>query len=181
MVVGLGLADLEKRLRKRTKTENRWRGGLGLSNAGAWTGADRAFSRLSLSLENSTRWGEDNRFSLRLAAAASANAPENQLPATGRDTGLMGQYSREFRAPRMTGFSASFSKPLSRSKRGTLQASVFAETAFDPADPAATAQKGAGLSLYYRFWRFPLPLGFSQTYSFRDRNFQFSGAVGGRF
>jgi len=178
---GLGLADMNKRLQNRARAENRWSGALSLSNAGAWTGADRAFSKASLSVENATVWGGENRLSLRCAAAVSANAPESQLPATGRETGLLGQYAREFRAPRMTAFGASFAKPLSRSRRGTLQASVFAETAFDPADRAATTQHGAGLSLYYRFWRFPLPLGFSQTYSFRDRDFQFSGAIGGRF
>ncbi len=181
VIFGMGLADMNNRLQKKTKTVNRWGGGLSVSNAGAWTGADYAFSKAALSLENSTLWGGQNKLSLRYGAAISANAPENQLFPTGRETGLMGQYAREFRAPRITSFSASFSKPLYASKRGILQASVFAETAFDPADHSATVQKGAGFSLYYRFWRFPLPLGLSQTYSFRDRNLQISGAIGGRF
>ena len=181
VIFGMGLADMNKRLQQRTKTENRWGGGLSVSNAGAWTGSDYAFSKAALSLVNSTAWGRENRLSLRCAAALSANAPENQLLATGRETGLMGQYAREFRAPRMTSFNASFSKPILRSKRGILQAAVFTETAFDPADYSATVQKGAGFSLYYRFWRFPLPLGFSQTYSLRDKNMQVSAAIGGQF
>ena len=181
VIFGMGLADMDKRLHRRTKTENRWGGALSVSNAGAWTGSDYAFSKAALSLENSTAWGRENMFSLRCSAAFSANAPESQLFATGRETGLMGQYAREFRAPRMTSFGASFSKPLHASRRGIFQASVFAETAFDPADYSATAQKGVGFSLFYRFWRFPLPLGLSQTYSFRDRNIQVSAAIGGRF
>jgi hypothetical protein len=181
VIFGMGLADMDKRLRQRTKTENRWGGGLSVSNAGAWTGSDYAFSKAALSLENSTVWGGENWLSLRCSASLSGNAPENQLPATGRETGLMGRYAREFRAPRMAGLNVSFAKPILRSKRGILQAAVFAETAFDPAYSSATAQKGAGYSLSYRFWRFPLPLGFSQTYSFRDRDMQVSAAIGGRF
>jgi len=181
VIFGMGLADMHKRLQQRTKTKNMWGGGLSVSNAGAWTRSDYAFSKAALSLDNSTVWGRENRLSLRCSAALSANAPENQLPATGRETGLMGQYAREFRAPRMTSYNALFSKPIIRSKRGILQAAIFVETAFDPADYSATVQKGAGFSLYYRFWRFPLPLGLSQTYSFRDRNLQVSAAIGGRF
>jgi hypothetical protein len=181
VIFGLGLADLDKRIQNRTRTENTWRGGLNLATAGAWTGSDYAFSKTALSIENSTVWGRNNRFSVRCAGAISANAPESQLFATGRETGLIGQYAREFRAPRIASFGASFSKPITVSKRGILQAAVFAETAFDPAAYCATAQKGAGFSLFYRFWRFPLPLGFSQTYSFRDKNIQVSAAIGGRF
>ena len=181
VIFGLGLADLDKRMQKRTKAENNWRGSISIAKAGSWTGSDHAFSKTALSVENSTVWGGSNRVSLRGSAAVSANAPESQLFATGRETGLMGQYAREFRAPRITSFGASFSKPLFTSRRGILQASVFAETAFDPAGYSATAQKGAGFSLFYRFWRFPLPLGFSQTYSFRDRNMQVAAAIGGRF
>ena len=181
MIFGLGLADLDRRIEKRTKTENNWRGSISIAKAGSWTGSDYAFSKTALSVENSTVWGRSNRFSLRGAAAVAANAPESQLFATGRETGLIGQYAREFRAPRLTSLGASFAKPLYTSRRGMLQATVFAEAAFDPADHSATAQKGAGFSLYYRFWRFPLPLGFSQTYSFRDRNMQVSAAIGGRF
>lgn len=181
VIFGMGLADMEKRLRQSVRTGNKWRGGLSLGNAGAWSGSDLAFSKTSLTLENTTVWGAWNRLSLRCAAVVSANAPESQLPATGRETGLMGQYVREFRAPRMTGFGALFSKPLSASRRGTLQAAVFAETAFDPAAYSATVQDGVGLSLSYRFWRFPLPLGLTYTYSFRDKDLQISGAVGGRF
>lgn len=181
VIFGLGLADLDKRIEKRIKAETSWRGSLNIAGAGAWTGSDYAFSKTEISVENSTVWGRANRFSLRGCAAVSANAPESQLFATGRETGLMGQYAREFRAPRLTSFGASFAKPLYTTRRGMLQATVFAETAFDPADYSATAQKGAGFSLFYRFWRFPLPLGFSQTYSFRDKNMQVSAAIGGRF
>lgn len=181
VIFGLGLADLDKRIQKRTRLENTWHSSLNLAAAGAWTGSDYAFSKTAVSVENSTVWGRSNRFSVRCAGAMSANAPKSQLLATGRATGLMGQYAREFRAPRMTSFGASFSKPLTVSRRGIFQATVFAETAFDPAAYSATAQKGAGFSLFYKFWRFPLPLGFSQTYSFRDKNIQVSAAIGGRF
>jgi len=181
VIFGLGLADLDKRIQKLSKAKNTWRGGLSVAGAGAWTGSDYVFSKTALSIENSTVWGSSNRFSVRCAGAVSANAPESQLFATGRETGLMGQYAREFRAPRLASFGASFSKPLTVSRRGVFQAAVFAETAFDPAVYSATAQKGVGFSLFYRFWRFPLPLGFSQTYSFRDRNMQVAAAIGGRF
>ena len=181
VIFGMGLADMEKRLRQSIRTENKWRGGLSVENAGAWSGSDFAFSKAALTLEHSTVWGFWNRLSLRCAAAVSANAPESQLPATGRETGLMGQYVREFRAPRLTSFGALLSRPLSVSRRGTLQAAVFAETAFDPATAQATVQQGAGVSLAYRFWRFPLPLGLTYTYSFRDKDLQVSAAIGGRF
>ncbi len=181
VIFGMGLADMEKRLRQQVKTENKWRGGLSLETAGAWSGSDFNFSKTALTLEHSTAWGAWNRLTLRCGAAVSANAPESQLPATGRETGLIGQYVREFRAPRLTNFGALFSRPLTASRRGTLQAAVFAEAAFDPAAARATVQKGVGLSLAYRFWRFPLPLGLSCTYSLRDRDLQISAAIGGRF
>ena len=43
------------------------------------------------------------------------------------------------------------------------------------------AKTGAGASFWYKFWRFPLPLGFSSTYSFDDHDPQVSAALGGRF
>ena len=181
VIFGMGLADMEKRLRQSVKTEHKWRGGLNVETAGAWSGSDFNFSKTALTLEHSTVWGAWNRLTLRCGAAVSANAPESQLPATGRETGLIGQYVREFRAPRLVNFGALFSKPLTASRRGTLQAALFAETAFDPAAAPATAQKGVGLSLAYRFWRFPLPLGLSYTYSLRDKDLQVSAAIGGRF
>lgn len=181
VIFGMGLADLEKRLKQSVKTENKWRAGLTLQNAGAWSGSDFAFSKAALSVENSTAWGGWNSLSLRCGAAVSANAPESQLPATGRETGLLGQYVREFRAPRLLNFGALYSKPLSISRRGTFLGAVFAEAAFDPAAYSATVQDGAGLSFSYRFWRFPLPLGLTYTYSFRDKDMQLSAAIGGRF
>lgn len=181
VIFGMGLADMEKRLGRSVKSVNRWRGGLTAQNAGAWTGSDFAFSKAVLSVENSTVWGGWNSLLLRCGAAVSANAPESQLPATGRETGLTGQYVREFRAPRMASFGAQYSKPLSVSRRGTFSGALFAETAFDPAAYADTVQDGAGLSFSYRFWRFPLPLGLAYTYSFRDRDLQLSAAMGGRF
>jgi hypothetical protein len=181
VIFGMGLADMEQRLRQSVKTENKWRGGLSVDNAGAWSGSDYNFSKTALTLENSTVWGAWNRLMLRCGAAVSAHAPESQLPATGRETGLIGQYVREFRAPRLTNFGALLSKPLTVSRRGTLVGAVFAETAFDPAAYSATVQDGAGISLSYRFWRFPLPLGLTYTYSFRDRDLQVSAAIGGRF
>ncbi len=181
VIFGMGLADMKNRLRQSIRTENKWRGGLSVKNAGAWSGSDFNFSKTALTLENSTVWGAWNRLTLRCGAAVSANAPESQLPATGRETGLIGQYVREFRAPRMMNFGTLFSRPLTASRRGTLQASLFAEAAFDPGNVQATVQKGVGLSLAYRFWRFPLPLGLSYTYSLRDRDLQISAAIGGRF
>jgi hypothetical protein len=42
-------------------------------------------------------------------------------------------------------------------------------------------KEGVGASVFYRFWRFPLPLGFTVTRSLDDRDTQVSAAVGGRF
>jgi hypothetical protein len=107
--------------------------------------------------------------------------PDNQLLATGRMTALQGTYSREYRGPTAAGASLSYGKRLGTLRWGSLQGLIFAEEARAWFHDVSRDKNGVGVSMFFTFFRFPLPLGVSYTYSLDDHNGTVSGAIGGRF
>ncbi|MFA6434914.1 MAG: hypothetical protein WCW52_09485 [Elusimicrobiales bacterium] len=178
---GFGLADMERRLAPLPVHSFTSGAEVSYHKGAAWTGSDFNYGYFLAQWESTLTWGTHRSLSLRLAGGNGSGLPPNRLPATGRVTGLSGNYAREFRGNSAAGASLIYSHPFRITRRGLWQGALFAETARAWAGQAAGVKTGAGASFWYKFWRFPLPLGFSYTYSFDDRDSQLSAALGGRF
>lgn len=181
-IFGFGLADMERRLAPLPAPKFGSGSEISYFKAAPWTGSDFSYGYLLARWNGSVTWGTHRSLSLRLAGGHGAGLPPSRVLATGRETGLSGNYAREFRGASAAGAGLTYSHPFRITRRGVWQGALFAEAARAWGGPAASGTKaGAGASFWYRFWRFPLPLGFSCTWSFDDRDPQFSAAIGGRF
>lgn len=180
-LLGFGLADLGERLKPLPRPVARLGGSLAFFGGAGWTGSDASYGYAAASGRWSLMWGARNALQVSAGLSGGKDLPPGRLVATGRDLGLQGEYAREFRGQSGAGSSVSYSRPLTASLRGVLQGGVFTEAARAwGAGPSGT-KTGAGAYLFYRFWRFPLPLGLSYTYSFDDSSSQIAAALGGRF
>jgi hypothetical protein len=177
---GLGLADVDERIRS-IPLVHRWGGDVAVSQGVKFLGSDFEFTRAVSGLSYSLEFPGRHRLSAGVHAAHGDALPLSQSVATGRMLGMKGNYSREFRGKTGAGSSVSFAYMFRKSRRGVFAGEVFAESGTVWEGSNQRTQAGAGWSLYYRFWRFPLPLGLSYTYSFKDRDPQVSFAIGGSF
>jgi hypothetical protein len=181
-ILGYGLADLDTRLR--ALAVPRWESGaqVDLQRGDSWTASDFAFTRLNANAGTSVSWGMHQRLSLNVGGGEGWGLPFNRLFATGGDTALQGVYAREFRGDEAAGGSLSYAYPFRITRVGVWEGMVFAEggrTWSNGGDPRD--KTGIGATFYYKFWRFPIPIGVSCTYSLDDKDAQISAAVGGRF
>ena len=181
VLLGYGLADLENRLKPLPRPQRRAGLGLALHRGDSWTGSDYRYSYAVANMNYSLAWGAHNDLSLGLGAGHGETLPFARLLATGPELGLRGLYAREQRGRTAAGASLAFSRPFRTTHRGIWQGMVFAEAAQTWNGGRPRDKEGVGFSFFYRFWRFPLPLGLSYTYSLDDRDAQVSGAIGGRF
>jgi hypothetical protein len=181
-IFGFGLADMERRLAPLPAPRFAAGAEVSFHRGAAWTGSDFSYGYLLARWDGALTWGTHRSLSLRLAGGRGEALPPGRLLATGHETGLTGNYAREFRGDSAAGAGLVYSHPFRITRRGIWQGVLFAETAraWGGAE-AAGAKAGAGASFWYKFWKFPLPLGFSYTYSFDDRDPQVSAAMGGRF
>ena len=180
-IFGFGLADMERRLAPLPAPSLASGTEISYHRGAAWTGSDFSYGYILAQWEDTLSWGTHRSLSLRLAGGHGKGLPPSRLLATSRETGLSGNYAREFRGDSAAGASLTYSHPFRITRRGVWQGALFAEAAraWDGAAPGT--KTGAGASFWYKFWRFPLPLGFSCTYSFDDHDTQVSAALGGRF
>ncbi len=180
-IFGFGLADMERRLAPLSAAAFTSSAGISYHRGAAWTGSDYGYAYFLAQCNGSLAWGAHHSLSLRLAGGHGDGLPPNRLLATGRETGLSGSYAREYRGDSAAGASLVYSRQFRTTRRGAWQGALFAEAARAWGGGTAGSKEGAGASFWYKFWRFPLPLGISATYSFDDRDTQVSAALGGRF
>ncbi len=181
-IFGFGLADMERRLAPLPAPKFASGAEVSFHRGAAWTGSDFSYGYLLARWDGALTWGTHRSLSLRLAGGRGGDLPHGRLLSTGHETGLAGNYAREFRGSSAAGAGLAYSHPFRITRRGVWQGVLFVETARAWGGAAASGAKaGAGASFWYKFWRFPLPLGFSYTYSFDDCDPQISAAMGGRF
>ncbi len=180
-IFGLGMAAVEDELHGTRATRTDWGGRVSLDYAPEWLGSAQEYVKLGGRIDRQTRFRDRSRLSFFAQCAWADAAPTGQLPATNREHGLRGVYAREYRGDTLVSGGISYQRPLWMTKFGSFSANGFAEYAVAWFDGGHGAREGVGLSLAYRFWRFPLPLGAGYTYSLDDRNGQISFAMGGMF
>ncbi len=180
-IFGLGMAAVEDELQEARATQACWGGHVSLDYASEWLGSDQEYVKLGVRLDRQIRFRNRSRLSFFAQCAWASAAPTGQLPATSREHGLRGVYAREYRGDTLVSGGISYQRPLWVTNIGSLSANGFGEYAVAWFDGGHGAKEGVGLSLAYRFWRFPLPLGIGYTYSLDDRNWQYSFSMGGMF
>lgn len=180
-ILGFGLADLESRIKPLSRILWQSSGNLKFFRADRWTGSDFRYGYGTARIDSSIRWGRHQSLFARLGAGRGTSLPLHRLLATGGQTGLQGNYAREFRGGTAAGLSLGYSHPFRMTRRGVWQGILFAENARVWSKGKVKDKSGVGASFWYRFWRFPIPLGASYTYSLDDRDTQISAALGGSF
>ena len=175
---GLGLSDLSQKLRPLSATQYTRYYETYYSYGGPQTGSDFTFSEAGAGFSLQAELPQRHLISYRLKAIKGFGLPAGQYIPTNRPLSLIGTYAQEYRGAAGVGNSLSLAYYLSKSKRGLLAAEPFAEYAriWDQSHPRS--QTGAGINFYYRFWRFPLPLGLSYTYSFENKRSEVTATVG---
>ncbi|MBI5208880.1 MAG: hypothetical protein HY927_02775 [Elusimicrobia bacterium] len=177
-MLGFGMADLEERLKPLPRPRYGYGGSLSLYHA---LGSDYTFWYGLAKARAAVSWGRRQTASVQVAGGHGGGLPENQFLSTGRDSALQGQYARRFQGPSVVGASVGYSHPFWMSRRGILQGNAFLEGAAGWSGGKAMTKTGMGMSFWYRFWRFPIPIGLSYTYSFDDKDAQVGSAIGGMF
>jgi len=176
---GLGLSDLDERVAPLPEPEITWRGDVSSSHGTRSLGSDFTYDRFLGGAGAELEFRNRHKLSVGVRAGTGADLPLTQKVGTGRMLGLRGNYAREYRGNSGVGGSLSFAAVLLRNRMGTLVCQTFVEGATVWRGGEAFSKSGVGGNFYYRFWRFPLPLGIGYTYSMDDGNSQLSMAIGG--
>lgn len=180
-ILGFGLADLDERLKSLRRPRWTNTGEFRFLQGGRASASGRFYGEGLASWRTEYAWDGHQALALAVAGGHGAGLPDAKLIATGRATALQGQYAREYRGPTALGASLSYDRRLYASRLGLWQAGVFLEQGRAWFHGRSGDKQGAGVTMFYRFWRFPLPFGVSYTWCFDDRQGQVAGAIGGRF
>jgi outer membrane protein assembly factor BamA len=180
-IFGLGLAGLEESLKPISKKETNWGGLLTIERGDDLLGSEVDFTKVTGQVKYNVLFRDRSLLEIALNGGIGVDLPESKRFATNRLNGLKGFYAREYRGESLTVLTAEYSHPLFRNEVGGLIGKGFLDLALCRQDRKEWGRQGLGLEVSYRFWRFPLPLGLGVTYSFDDRNWQYSAAMGGFF
>jgi hypothetical protein len=178
---GLGMAEVKELIRTGKREPSAWLWNIGVENSGRLLSSDLPYTKTTLSLARKTVFSRRNTLTASTRFSAGTSLPSSQMPATNQENGLRGYYAREFRGDSAVNSYLSYAHPLYMTMTGYFVIESFYDWGVCFFDGARRDRQGTGLNLSYRFWRFPLPIGFGFTYSFDDENWQTSFSVGGRF
>lgn len=180
-LAGYGLTDKEKSLRNLPRARSGYAIGAEYTAGGKWMGADYNLSKLALE----TAWVLElkNRHMLIVQANAqdAFKASFSDRPLSSEILPRLGRYDRQLRGLRGAGAGTTFVYYLLRNQTGLLSVAPFYEIAYMRAGNGYRPQSGAGATLTYRLWRFPLPVGVNYTRSLEDGNNLIGFVMGGSF
>lgn len=178
---GYGLTDKMQSLRDLPRARSGYTGAVSYSAGGNWTDSDYTISKLALEGAWILELPARHLFIVNFQAENAFHAPfSDQITSTDL-LGGMGRYSRELRGKRGAGVSTSFVYYLMRNQTGLLSIAPFYELAYVDTGKAYAPHSGAGATLMYKLWRFPLPVGLNYTRNLQDGSQQVGIVVGGAF
>lgn len=178
---GYGLTDKTKSLQDLPRARSGYMAEVAYSAGGSWTGSDYTLSKLQAEaawiLETKSR----HLFVLEAKAADAFKASfSDEIFSTDLLSGA-GRYDRHIRGSRGAGTAATWIYYILRNKTGLLSLAPFYEIAYVYTDGAYRPHSGAGATLTYKLWRFPLPVGINYTHNLQDGSNQIGFVVGGTF
>ena len=180
-IFGMGMAGVEESLKPLPKPETTWGVLMTVERGDELVGSDVNFTKVTGLLRHTTLFRNRSYFEAAVNGGIGYDLPESRRFVTNRLNGLKGVYAREYRGESIAVATAEYSYPLLRNQVGGLIGKGFLDLAICRQDNQQFERQGVGLEVAYKFWRFPLPLGMGITYSFDDRNWQYSLAMGGMF
>nr|QGT50881.1 hypothetical protein Elusimicrob2101_1440 [uncultured Elusimicrobia bacterium] len=180
-LAGYGLTDKEKSLRDLPRARSGYALGANYTAGGSWTGADYSLSKLALEAAWVVELKNRNMFIVQAKAQDAFNASFSDKPLSSELLSNLGRYDRQIRGTRGAGAGATFVYYLLRNQTGLLSLAPFYEIAYMRAGSGYNPQSGAGATLVYRLWRFPLPVGLNYTRGLEDGSNQVGFVMGGSF
>lgn len=178
---GYGLTDKAQSLQDLPRARSGYTAAINYTGAGNWSGSDYSISKLSLE----TSWVLEMRarhlFMLQLNAENAFKAPfSDQVNSTDLLGGL-GRYDRQLRGKRGAAMSAAFVYYVLRNQTGLLSITPFYQLSYVDIGNRYKPYSGAGATLMYKLWRFPLPFGINYTHNLQDGSYQVGFVIGGSF
>lgn len=180
-LAGYGLTDRAKSLQDLPKARSGYTAGISYSAGGKWIGGDYALSKLSLEGSWILELPARHLFILQAKAENAFETSFSDQVASTDLLGGMGRYDRQLRGKRGAGISASFVYYLMRNQTGLLSVAPFYELSYTDTGRAYSPHSGAGATLMYKLWRFPLPFGLNYTHNLQDGSHQIGFVIGGAF
>lgn len=178
---GYGLTDKQKTLQDLPHARQGYSVSLSYENGGHWTDSDYNISKASLESAWLLELPQRHLLTLQLKAQnAFEGAFTDQVTSLDVLTGA-GKYDRQRRGKRAAGAGVSFTYYLLRNQTGLLSLAPFYELSYTDVGPNYRPHSGAGANLFYRLWRFPLPIGLNYTHNLQDGSHQVGFVVGGMF
>ena len=178
---GYGLTDKKQSLQDLPRARSGYSGELAYTVGGDLTGSEYDISKISLRaawfLELKTR----HVWMLQAHGAYAFDAPFSDLITSTDLFNGLGRYDRQLRGKRGAAVGTSFVYYLMRNETGLLSLAPFYELAYVYTGNAYTPHSGAGATLMYKLWRFPLPFGINYTHNLQDGSHQVGFVIGGRF
>ncbi len=181
-LAGLGLSDKAQALRDLPRARTGKLAQITYTTGGHWTGSD--FNIQKLSMGAGYMWELKQRHILAVFAKGQRafEAPFSSLIRSGDLLFGMGIYDREQRGKTGASAGISFTYFILRNKTGLLSLMPFFEQAYISAGNSSyQPHAGAGATLTYRLWRFPLPFSLNYTHNVNDGSHHVGFKVGGRF
>ncbi len=180
-IFGMGMAGVEESLKPLPNLETTWGVLMTVERGDELLGSDVNFTKVTGLLKHTTLFRNRSYFEASMSGGVGYDLPESRRFVTNRLNGLKGFYAREYRGESIAVATAEYSHPLFQNRVGGLIGRSYLDLAVCRQDDKQFERQGVGLEVSYKFWRFPLPLGLGITYSFDDRNLQYTLAMGGMF
>ena len=180
-IFGMGMAGVEESLKPIPNPETTWGVLATVERGDDLVGSDVNFTKVTGLLKHTTLFRNRSYFEASMSGGVGYDLPESRRFVTNRMNGLKGVYAREYRGESIAVATAEYSYPILRNQVGGLIGKGYLDLAILRQDDKQFERQGVGLEVAYKFWRFPLPLGMGVTYSFDDRNLQYTLALGGMF
>lgn len=179
---GIGLSDKAHALRDLPRVRTGKLAEISYTTGGHWSGSDYNIQKLSLG--GGLMWELKGRHILAVFVKGQRafNAPFSNLIRSGDLLFGMGIYDREQRGSTGVSGGVSFTYFILRNQTGLLSLMPFYEQAYIRAVGSSyQPHAGAGATLTYRLWRFPLPLSLNFTHNLNDGSHHVGFKVGGHF
>lgn len=178
---GYGLTDKKQSLQDLPRIRTGYSGEMIYTAGGKWSGSEFNISKLAVENKWFVELKTRHLWMFQLSLADAFETPFSDQIASTDLLSRQGRYDRQLRGTRGGGVSTSFAFYVLRDRVGLLSLTPFYELAYVKDAQRYRPHSGAGATLAYKLWRFPLPFGVNYTHNLQDGSHQIGFVVGGMF
>ncbi len=181
-LAGVGLSDKAHALRDLPRVRYGKLAHITYDAGGRWSGSDYDIQKVGISGTYLIEFKSRHMLAIFAKAQRAMHAPFSNLIRSGDLLFGMGIYDREQRGKGGVAGGISFNYFLLRNQTGLLSLAPFYEVAYiTSGGNSYQPHSGAGATLSYRLWRFPLPIGVNYTHNLDDGSHHVGVKIGGHF